>query len=133
MTGKTAPTATHIETQKLVEVGNLIQSSIQAIVDEGPKQCPGASATPSWALYEAQRTIISATGSLLELVSDPSMRLMEFSGQYWESRALAIAVAKRIPDLLSSSDHGVTLDEIASATGVEIGKLGKMLGEICFG
>ncbi|KAL3470061.1 S-adenosyl-L-methionine-dependent methyltransferase [Aspergillus californicus] len=131
MAGKTAPTAAHIDTQKLVEVGNLIQSSIQAIVDEGPKQCPGASATPSWALYEAQRTIISATGSLVELVSDPSMRLMEFSGQYWESRALAIAVAKRIPDLLSSSDHGVSLDEIASTTGVEIGKLGRVLRCLC--
>ncbi|KAL2839749.1 S-adenosyl-L-methionine-dependent methyltransferase [Aspergillus pseudoustus] len=131
MTGIPTPNEAPIDIQKLVAVGNLIQNSIQAVVDEATKQRPRASSIPSWPIYEAQRTIISATGALLELVSDPSMRLMEFSGQYWESRALAIAVAKRIPDLVGSSEQGVCLEEIAAKTGIEIGKLGRVLRCLC--
>ncbi|KAK1143900.1 hypothetical protein N8T08_006015 [Aspergillus melleus] len=120
-----------LNVEQLVDVGLLIQSSIQAIVDVSKERSLASNTTPPWDFYEAQRTIISATGALLELVSDPSMRLMEYSGQYWESRALAIAVAKRVPDLLAAADEGVPLGEIATKTGVETGKLGRVLRCLC--
>lgn len=66
--------------------------------------------------------VIAATGVLLELVSDPSLRLMEYSGQYWESRALAIAVAKQIPDVLSNGP--LPLQQLSKTTRIESGKLG---------
>lgn len=117
------PTQGELDIDRLVEVGNLIQKSIQVVVDQHDK---GSESTegriPLWPMYEAQRNIISGTGVLLELISDPSLRLMEYSGQYWESRALAIAVAKHIPDLLSNGP--LPLDQLSKTTRIESGKLG---------
>lgn len=56
---------------------------------------------PSRRLYEAQRTLIALTGTLTELVAEPSLRILEVGCQYWESRALFIACERRIPDLLA--------------------------------
>lgn len=116
----------NLDIERLVQVGSLIQKSIQILVDEDAKELRETeNSIPSWPIYEAQRNIIAATGTLVELVSEPSMRLMEYSGQYWESRALAIAVAKRIPDLLGTKS--LPLCELSRITGVESGKLGTTL------
>ena len=77
-------------------------------------------------LHQAQRIILSICGKLTELVSEPSERIIEAACQYWESRALAIAAERRIPDLLDNA-QGKTMDvnEIAEKTGIEEGKLGE--------
>ncbi|PKY04557.1 S-adenosyl-L-methionine-dependent methyltransferase [Aspergillus campestris IBT 28561] len=120
-----------INVGQLVDLGCLIQEKIQAIVNESTNRSNTSGLAPSWALYSAKKTIISATGTLVELVSDPSLRLMEYSGQYWESRALAIVAAKRIPDILSSSATGVPLPHIAAKSGVECAKMGRILRCLC--
>lgn len=124
MDNQSKPGTDSVDIKRLIQVGDIILKSIQTIVCQHLK---GPNATgdsiPPWPVYEAQRNIISASGVLIELVSDPSMRLMEYSGQYWESRALAIAVAKRIPDLLNPEP--LPLQELSATTGVESRKLGK--------
>jgi hypothetical protein len=124
MDDRSRPATDSLDIKRLVQVGDLIQKSIATIVDQHLKS-PNATddSIPPWPTYEAQRNIISATGVLIELISDPSMRLMEYSGQYWESRALAIAVAKRIPDLLNPKP--LPLQELSAITGIESRKLGK--------
>ena len=81
---------------------------------------------PSWRLHEAQRTILAISGTLTELVAEPYHRLQEFSAQYWEARALAIATERRIPDLLhEAGDNGMCVKVIAERTGIESKKLSK--------
>ncbi|KAK2743445.1 hypothetical protein FQN57_004910 [Myotisia sp. PD_48] len=120
------------EVERLLAVGNLIQNCIQTVVKEWTTSPDVSdSSLQSWDLFEAQRSLISATGVLVELISNPSMRLMEFCGQYWESRALGIVVAKRIPDILASRSDGVHLREISRRTGLEQGKLGRIMRCLC--
>ncbi|OJJ07368.1 hypothetical protein ASPVEDRAFT_202138 [Aspergillus versicolor CBS 583.65] len=124
------PTQDGLDIDKLVEVGRLIQKSIQVVVEEHYKAPePAESSIPSWPMYEAQRNIIAGTGVLLELISDPSLRLMEYSGQYWESRALAIAVAKHIPDVLSNGP--LPLEQLSNITRIESRKLARVLRCLC--
>ncbi|KAF4211554.1 hypothetical protein CNMCM5878_002502 [Aspergillus fumigatiaffinis] len=130
MDDRSRPATDSLDIKRLVQVGDLIQKSIATIVDQHLKS-PNATddSIPPWPTYEAQRNIISATGVLIELISDPSMRLMEYSGQYWESRALAIAVAKRIPDLLNPKP--LPLQELSAITGIESRKLARVLRCLC--
>lgn len=79
---------------------------------------------PSQQLYEAQRTILAATGTLTELASEPQSRVVEVAGQYWESRALVVAVERRIPELLvKAGTAGASAEELGSMTGIEKRKL----------
>ncbi|KAG2416263.1 hypothetical protein HFD88_007456 [Aspergillus terreus] len=88
---------------------------------------------PSHELFNAQRTITAAIGKLIELVSEPSVRILEIAGQYQESRALYIAVERRIPDILASQDNegGMPVKELSSRTGIEHRKLSRILRYLC--
>ncbi|RYP75634.1 hypothetical protein DL770_007367 [Monosporascus sp. CRB-9-2] len=46
---------------------------------------------------------------LIQLASEPQSRLIEVSGQYWESRILHIVIDKRVLDLLARHD-GESMD-----------------------
>lgn len=76
-----------------------------------------------------QKTVLAAAGSLIELISEPSNRLIEVSMQYFEARALHLAAERRIPDLLSSRARdgdqvaGLSVEEIGNETGIEPRKL----------
>jgi hypothetical protein len=79
---------------------------------------------PTSSGYNAQKTILGAMGKIQELVSIPQMKLIEMSEQFYESRALHIAVEHRITDLLEGHDaEGVPVSELARLTGLHGGKL----------
>lgn len=113
--------------QKLLQVSELVQTSItQLIIARRGRPSDEHSATdlPEWDLFNAQRTLLAAAGTLTELASEPRDRLLEVSSQYFEARALHIAVDARIPDILGESGHGgLGIDGLASRVGIEWRKL----------
>ncbi|KAF9631052.1 putative o- protein [Lasiodiplodia theobromae] len=120
---------------ELRQLGNLIQSSINAILglnESIDKRVATDSTVPDKRLFDAQRTLLSAAGKLTELVSQPSGRLLEVSSQYYEARCLHIAADKRIPDLLAASPAaGVHIDTLSAAVGIESRKLSRILRCLC--
>ncbi|KAI0966730.1 S-adenosyl-L-methionine-dependent methyltransferase [Xylaria arbuscula] len=79
-------------------------------------------------MFNAQRTLIAALGSVEELVSDPSMRLLSLSTQYFESRALHIAAEHRVPDIIDKRGNaGLNVSVISEETGIEERKLSRIL------
>lgn len=116
----------------LLQLLDLTKQSVHQIIAEWAKvpkpddPSERGDELPSRELFEAQRTLLAATGKLVELVSNPSGRLLEVSSQYNESRCLHIAASLRIPDLLAKNppQEGVTLEELAAMVGVERKKLG---------
>lgn len=124
------------DAHQLLQLADVTRDSIQRIIAEWAK-LPESSANsqmsvdeseaslPSRELFEAQRTLIGATGKLVELVSSPASRLLEVSSQYNEARCLHIAAVLRIPDILAESgDKGVSMKHIAEKVGIETRKLG---------
>jgi len=108
---------------KLLQLGALIQSSIASYVEHDNLDNESLSSNER---FNAQRAILAAAGSLTELFSDPSSRLLEVSSQYFEARALHIVANQRIPDILAKGgEKGVDLLELASSVGIETKKLGK--------
>jgi hypothetical protein len=105
---------------KLLQLGALVQSALSTLITTSQNS---NDALPPKALFDAQRTILSAAGMLTELASDPSNRLLEVSTQYFEARALHIAAENRIPDLLAGSDEGVAVEELAKSVGCDAAKL----------
>jgi hypothetical protein len=83
---------------------------------------------PSHELYEAQRIILAATGKLTELISEPSLRILEVATQFQESRALYIAAERRIPDILAEKDNtgGTSISEVSERVKIESRKLCKL-------
>lgn len=128
---------------QLLQLTDLISITGRKIIDEWSKesenpkvaalQDDGSSISailPSRELHEMQRIVLAAAGSLIELVEEPSRRLLEVSSQYFEARALHVAAERRIPDLLSSASArngdqsaGLSVKEIGNATGIEPLKL----------
>jgi hypothetical protein len=123
---------------QLLQTTELITKAAQTIISEWSNDAEkakkqhlanGASthapSLPSHELYDAQRTILAATGKLTELVSDPSIRILEVATQFQESRALYIAAERRIPDILAGegSEGGKHIDEIAKSVKIESRKL----------
>ncbi|KAI8932345.1 hypothetical protein NX059_010538 [Plenodomus lindquistii] len=107
--------------KQLGQVGHLIQSSILTVVQLNETYQGNL---PSKALFDAQRTLLATAGKLTELISEPSVRVLEMSSQYFEARYLHIAAEKRIPDILAGSGNaGVHVDTIAKTIGVESRKL----------
>ena len=110
-----------LTSEKLIQLSALLNSALSTLItstrdDKGP--------VPPRTLFDAQRTVISAAGMLIELVSTPSNRLMEVSTQYFESRALHIAAEKRIPDMLAGCDEkGVSVKKLAEQAGCDALKL----------
>lgn len=107
--------------EKLIQLRALLNSAISTLTaSSGDESDP----LPPKALFDAQRTVLSAVGMLTELVSTPSNRLMEVSTQYFESRALHIVAEKRIPDMLAGSDeNGVSVKQLAKQAGCDALKL----------
>jgi len=87
---------------------------------------PGEAQLPSRELFEAQRTLISASGMFTELVATPSQRLLEVSSQYNESRCLHIAAELRVADIIAraGNDQGVHVRQLSAEVGIENRKLG---------
>ncbi|KAL8728552.1 MAG: hypothetical protein Q9181_005309 [Wetmoreana brouardii] len=137
------PTKSLQDGAKLLRLSNLLTTNIQTVIQEWAKeQQPGASndgappsVLPSRRLYEAQRTLLALTGTLIELIAEPSLRLMEVGCQYWESRALFIAAERRIPSMLAAPGVditiGVSAKQLGRETGIEHLKLSRILRTLC--
>lgn len=123
---------------QLLQTVDLLSKAVNVIVLEWAKESElleGAAAAgpptsaaqilPSHELYDAQRTILAATGKLTELVQEPSVRILEVATQFQESRALYIAAERRVPDLLVAKDKagGTPLSEISNEAKIESRKL----------
>lgn len=81
---------------------------------------------PDRELFDHQRTLLAAAGTLTELVSEPQNRLLEVSSQYFEARALHIAADARIPNILAKhGDSGLAIEALAAEVGIESRKLCK--------
>ena len=127
------PPKTLADAAHLLQLSELITVNIRTVIDAWAKESKaedGDSADgsphilPSHQLHQAQRTILASVGALTELVSEPSIRVIEVACQYWESRALAIAAERRIPDLLAQAGtKGLAVEELGKATGIEQLKL----------
>jgi hypothetical protein len=138
------PPRTLEDANKLLALSELLSSNVRTIIAEWAKESTvsqksqkyshdagsdGAYTIPSTALHNAQRTVLGITGSLTELVSEPSLRILELGCQYWESRALFIAAERRVPDALAlvSPEDGMSSSDLAKATGIEKDKLCKIV------
>lgn len=135
------PSKTLADAVHLLQLSELITANIRSVIDAWAKESkadeggsPDGSPhiLPSHQLHQAQRTILASVGALTELVSEPSIRVIEVACQYWESRALAIAAERRIPDLLAQAGaKGLAVDELGEATGIEHLKLARILRCLC--
>lgn len=130
------PMKTLTDGARLLQLSEIFTSNIHTVISEWAKECQphasndGASpaSLPSRRLYEAQRALLALTGTLTELIAEPSLRILEVGCQYWESRALYIAAERRIPDLLAAEEgtaEGVHVKKIGAETGIEYLKLCK--------
>lgn len=136
MAQSTDPVSNH-----LLQLGDLIQVTISKLVQsrQSAERVPSngtgdvrnasgaATDLADWEAFNAQRTLLAASGTLTELVSKPENRLLEVSSQYFEARALHIAADARIPDLLAESAGGVSIDVLSAKVGIESRKLCKSL------
>lgn len=137
MPRKMANNVDHVLSQ-LQQLSELVQVSIAAYSAQARGDGNNAvleGSLPSRALFDAQRTLLAASGLLTELVSDPSSRLLEVSSQYFESRALHIVADQRLADVLARNqqqpDIGVGIETLAKATGIEVRKLGRVMRCLC--
>lgn len=124
------------DASQLLQLIDLLSTTGRRIIDEWSKESEQdeesslSTILPSHELFELQRIVQAATGSLIELVSEPSSRLQEVSTQYFEARALHIAAERRIPDILFAArvthgdqEAGLSIKEIGNSTGIEPLKL----------
>lgn len=128
---------------QLLQLSDLLITNIQTVIDEWDnEQQPGASndgappdLLPSRRLYEAQRTLLALTGTLTELITQPSLRILKVGCQYWESRALFIAAERRIPDALAAPDVdssvGMSAQRLGEKKGIEHLELCRILRTLC--
>ena len=128
---------------QLLQLSDLVTTNIQTVIQEWAKeQQPDSSndgappgMLPSRRLYEAQRTLLALTGTLTELITEPSLRILEVGCQYWETRALFIAAERHIPDILASPDVdssvGMSAQLLGEKTGIEHLKLCRILRTLC--
>ncbi|KAL9599305.1 MAG: hypothetical protein Q9219_003932 [cf. Caloplaca sp. 3 TL-2023] len=126
---------------KLLQLLDLVTVSIRSVIRAWAAPAPrtigiaGDENLASWELFQAQRTLLSATGVLTELIANPSSRLLEVSSQYNESRALHIVAGLRVPDLLAegsdSVGRGLHVEEISKRVGIESRKLSRLLRCLC--
>lgn len=109
---------------KLLQLGALVQSSITSYLEHSSEK---EGKLPSRAHFDAQRSILAASGALTELVSDPSSRLLEVSTQYFEARALHIAAEQRFADVFAAAgEDGISVQALAERSGIEPRKLSKL-------
>ena len=122
---------------QLIQTADIISKTAQTVLAEWSKEAEifkkvkstgsptAVKILPSHELFNAQRTIAAAVGKLTELASEPSVRILEVATQFQESRALYIAVERRIPDILAPHDEedGLSITEISQKAGIEHRKL----------
>ena len=128
---------------QLLQLSDLLTTNIQTVIQEWAKEQQSSSTNdgappnmlPSRRLYEAQRTLLALTGTLTELITEPSLRILEVGCQYWETRALFIAAERHIPDMLASPDVdssvGMSAELLGEKTGIEHLKLCRILRTLC--
>ncbi|RYP38827.1 hypothetical protein DL767_002431 [Monosporascus sp. MG133] len=118
---------------QLLQLSGLIQTTVAKYVEaknSGYKNVEGS--LPPKPLFDAQRTLLSAAGMITELVSDPSSRIIEVALQQFEARALHLAAATRVPEILAGKgETGCSVKEISARTGVESRKLSRVLRCLC--
>ncbi|KAI1373457.1 S-adenosyl-L-methionine-dependent methyltransferase [Hypoxylon crocopeplum] len=121
---------------KLRRIVSLITQASETVIAEwennsGTAEAPEAPEgvqLPNHSLFNAQRTLLAAAGSIEELISDPAIRLLSLSSQYFESRALHIAAEHHVTDILHGhNDAGVHVSVIAKKIGIEERKLSRVL------
>lgn len=114
--------------RRLLQLSGLIQTSVANYVCLKHSYNDQNEATlPPKPLFDAQRALLAAAGTLTELVSEPQSRLLEVSSQYFEARALHIVADKHVPDILArGGDAGVDIQTLASAVNIEPRKLCKL-------
>ena len=120
--------------QKLLALADMVSKASQTIVEEWAKEPPQTAKEspgtrlPSWELYQAERTIVAACGAFLDLVQNPSMRLLEMSYGFLESRSIHVVAEHRISDVLARLDPtnrvGVHIDTLSANVGINASKLG---------
>ncbi|KAJ3497719.1 hypothetical protein NLG97_g1692 [Lecanicillium saksenae] len=104
--------------------------SPKVIDSQAPSQAPHP--LPEKELFDHQRTLLAAAGTLTELVSEPQDRLLEVSSQYFEARALHIAADARISNILAKYGHrGLHIAALAREVGIESRKLSRLLRCLC--
>ncbi|KAI1823254.1 S-adenosyl-L-methionine-dependent methyltransferase [Xylaria intraflava] len=119
--------------EKLRKIVSLVTQASEAVIAEwengtATEETSEGVQLPSHAVFNAQRTLSAAAGSVEELVSDPSTRLVTFSTQFFESRALHIVAEHRIPDILDRHGHGgAHVSVVAKEVGIEEKKLSRVL------
>lgn len=106
--------------RKLLQLGSLIQSTIQNFVplERQERKKPGTQirAPGGGGAAEGRSSMfggrcLPAAGTLTELlVSEPQNRLAEVGAQHWDPRALYIVVDRRVSDLLSQSGEQGLMD-----------------------
>lgn len=122
--------STKVRIAKLRQLVALIGQTAASAIDHWETGTDGAEIVedvqlPSHGMFEAQRTLIAALGSVEELVGDPSTRLLGFAMQAFESRALHVAVEHRVADLLDKhGGEGLHITQIARHVGADQDKLG---------
>ncbi|KAK6532661.1 hypothetical protein TWF281_006840 [Arthrobotrys megalospora] len=118
---------------QLLKLSELIQSTVADYVAAKSSKVSNAKGSlPSHALFEAQRTLLSAAGMITELVGDPSVRVMEVALQHYESRSLHIAASLHIPDILAEhGDAGCDIKSLAARVGIESRKLSRIMRCLC--
>ncbi|KIK64596.1 hypothetical protein GYMLUDRAFT_981809 [Collybiopsis luxurians FD-317 M1] len=106
-------------------VAMLVQATEDIIQAWGTEDQRAVDAMPSVEVFQASRTILSTMGVIADIVQSPPARLAEICAQFYESRALHIAVQNNIPSLLStaSQQDGVPLDHLSKKTGMKEHKL----------
>ncbi|KAF3317545.1 hypothetical protein TWF173_010313 [Orbilia oligospora] len=118
---------------QLIKLSELIQSTVSDYVAAKSSKVENVEGSlPSHALFEAQRTLLSAAGMITELVSDPSGRILEVSLQHYESRSMHIVASLRIPDILAENgDTGCDITSLAARVGIEPRKLSRIMRCLC--
>ncbi|KAF7593899.1 hypothetical protein BBP40_010601 [Aspergillus hancockii] len=131
---------------QLLQTADIISKTVHTVVSEWSKEAEASTSSvksfegstgpqplPSHELFNAQRTIAAALGKIAELVSEPSVRILEVATQFQESRALYIAAERRIPDILAPHDKqgGLSVAKISQTASIEKRKLSRILRYLC--
>ncbi|KAI0125360.1 putative O-methyltransferase [Xylariales sp. AK1849] len=125
-----------LRTEKLRRAVQLLSAASEDLISEWDKSSasdagssnPEGFVLPSHAGYEAEQIIKAALGTIEELTCSPEMRILEVGSSYLEARALHIVAKHRIPERVAANgEKGVHVDELAASTGLERGKLGRIL------
>ncbi|GBE84215.1 O-methyltransferase tpcA [Sparassis crispa] len=126
---------TSARAEKLLALVDLVTNAAQVVIQEWTKEdaTGGQNALPSIDLAKAQRTILAAFGSFTELVQVPQRRIVEVATQFFEARALHIAVEHRVAHHLAKVDQavGMSITELSKATGLHPKKLSRILRTLC--